>query len=262
MRLSIAGMFALSPDVRAEAGRQALALAGVPELMRARHLARLVHNLLVAGRPGEARELLGEAKAVVHASGDAAAAFTLELAEAGLGYVAGRFAASLPLVESAVRHGADANDPARHRFAQEWRGEWLAALDRLNESLEASAEGLHSAQRDRQAWAVRLLEAWRGRQLLQLGRLSDAAAVLEGPLRSRRGARRRGRPGCGRAGGVGPSGDPHRRSPAAPPSRRDRRGGHRWQYAGGPPPRRLATRAAGYGQRGPLGRAGPSLYLR
>ena len=179
VRLSIAGMFALSPDVRAEAGRQALALAGVPELMRARHLARLVHNLLVAGRPGEARELLGEAKAVVHASGDAAAAFTLELAEAGLGYVAGRFAASLPLVESAVRHGADANDPARHRFAQEWRGEWLAALDRLDESLEASAEGLHSAQRDRQGWAVRLLEAWRGRQLLQLGRLSDAAAVLE-----------------------------------------------------------------------------------
>jgi hypothetical protein len=63
VRLSIAGMFALSPDVRVEAGRRALALPGLSPQLRSRHLARLVHNLLVEGRAPEARNLLREAHA-------------------------------------------------------------------------------------------------------------------------------------------------------------------------------------------------------
>jgi DNA-binding CsgD family transcriptional regulator len=45
-----------------------------------------------------------------------------------------------------------------------------------------STEGVASAQRDRQGWALSIFETGRGRQLLQLGRLADAAAALEGQL--------------------------------------------------------------------------------
>jgi hypothetical protein len=50
VRLSIAGMFALSSDLRAEECRQALALPGLQANLRARHLALLFHNLVTAGR--------------------------------------------------------------------------------------------------------------------------------------------------------------------------------------------------------------------
>ena len=91
VRLSIAGMFAISPDVRAETGRQALALPGLPEHLRARHLAVLFHNLVTAGRVEEARAILGESGKAVQAGHDAAGRFVLELAESGLMYADGRF---------------------------------------------------------------------------------------------------------------------------------------------------------------------------
>jgi hypothetical protein len=49
VRLSIAGMFAVSPDVRVDAVRQVLALPDLPPALRARHLVCLVHNLMVGG---------------------------------------------------------------------------------------------------------------------------------------------------------------------------------------------------------------------
>ena len=49
VRISVAGMFALSPDVRAEACRRALALPGLPAPLRARHLALLFHNFVDSG---------------------------------------------------------------------------------------------------------------------------------------------------------------------------------------------------------------------
>src|SRR5882724_5933872 len=52
--LSLASMFALSPDVRADAGRRALALRDLSDSDRAQHEARLVYNLIQAGRPREA----------------------------------------------------------------------------------------------------------------------------------------------------------------------------------------------------------------
>ncbi len=55
-------------------------------------------------------------------------------------------------------------------------------VDRLDESLQMSTEAVASAQRDRQGWALRIFETGRGRQLLQMGRLADAAAALEGQL--------------------------------------------------------------------------------
>jgi DNA-binding CsgD family transcriptional regulator len=179
VRLSIAGMFAISPDVRAEACRKALALPGLAPEIRAQHLALLFHNLVTAGRLDEARAELGDAAAAVRECQDAAGRFVLELAESGLDYAGGRFAQALALVEAALRTGLGTRDDTRLHLARQWHCDVLTALDRLDESLQLSTENVAAAQRDRQGWALALYETGRGRQLLQQGRLSDAAANLE-----------------------------------------------------------------------------------
>jgi len=182
VRLSIAGMFGLSPDARADAGRQALALPGLPPTLRARHLACLVHNLTVGGRSEEARTNLPQARDAAESSGDATAMFMLDLAEGGLEVVAGRYARALELTEAAARSGSATHDYARERLTQEWRCEVMMMLDRVEASIELTADGIAAAQRDLQGWALDTFETWRGRQLWQLGRLQDAAAILEGQL--------------------------------------------------------------------------------
>jgi DNA-binding CsgD family transcriptional regulator len=172
VHLGIAGMFSISPDSRAEACRQALALPGIPANIRARHLALLFHNLVTAGR-------FDDAVAAVRACHDVAGQFVLELAESGLAYADGRFAQALELVEAALRTGLGTGDDTRLHLTRQWRCDVLTVLDRLGESLQMSTENVAAAQRDRQGWALAVYEAGRGRQLLQLGRLSDAAAVLE-----------------------------------------------------------------------------------
>jgi len=182
VRLSIAGMFALSPDVRAEECRYAIALPNLPANLRARHLAFLLHNLVTAGRIEEARDLLEEVTSAVDGCDDAAARFALELALSGLIYADGDFSAALPMVESALRTGLSTTDDTRGHLAYQWRCDVLTAVDRLDESLQISTEGIASAQRERQGWALANFETGRGRQLLQMGRLADAAAALEGQL--------------------------------------------------------------------------------
>jgi DNA-binding CsgD family transcriptional regulator len=180
VRLSIAGMFSISPDVRVDAGRQALALPDLPPGLRAQHLACVVHNLIVGGHSEEARANLAEARCAVTSSRDATALFMLDFAENGLEYVDGRFERALELTETAARSDAASHDPARECLTRAWRCEVLSVLDRLGESLELAAAGVAAAQRDRQGWGLRIFENWRGRQLLHLGRLNDAAAILEG----------------------------------------------------------------------------------
>jgi DNA-binding CsgD family transcriptional regulator len=110
---------------------------------------------------------------------DVGGQFVLELVESGLAYTDGRFTRALDLVESALRTGIDAGDDTRLHLTRWWRCEVLAIVDRLDESLQLSTELVAAAQRDRQGWALHLYETARGRQLLQVGRLADAAAVLE-----------------------------------------------------------------------------------
>lgn len=179
VRLSIAEMFRISPDVRVEAGRQALALPGLDEGIRSKHLARLVYNLQVGGRPQEARALLPEAEAAVQATGDPGAVFALGLGKGGLENVEGRFAASLAVIKTAVRVGRDAGDRARERIATQFLCGALIVLDRVDEALELALEGAASAKRDRQAWAMHMFDLWRGRELQQLGRLEDGAGLLK-----------------------------------------------------------------------------------
>ena len=182
VRLSIAGMFAISPDVRAEECREALALRGLPPHLRARHLALLFHNLVTAGRCDDARALLDEVTQVVQDGNDLNARFALELAESGLLYADGDFFQALEVVERASRTGALTSDDTRGHLTYQWRCDVLTAVDRLDESLQLSTEAVASAQRDRQGWALGIFETGRGRQLLEMGRLADAAAALEGQL--------------------------------------------------------------------------------
>src|SRR5207245_10935977 len=81
VRLSIVGMFAISPEIRIAAGRLALSLPDLPETLRARHLACLFHNLVTAGLVNEARAMLEEARAAVASADDARASFTLRVAD-------------------------------------------------------------------------------------------------------------------------------------------------------------------------------------
>jgi DNA-binding CsgD family transcriptional regulator len=180
--LTIAGMFALSPDLRIDAGRRALALEGVAPTTRARHHAALFHNFLVAGRFHEGREALDASRKAVRASDDGVAAFSLLLAESALEYANGNFLRSVELTQEAARSPAAREDPTRERLSQEMRSEALMVAERFDESLGVTDTGIADAERSRQGWALHLLETWRGRQLFQLGRLDDAAPVLEGQL--------------------------------------------------------------------------------
>ena len=179
VRLSIAGMFSISPDTRAEAGERALARPGLSATMRARHTAYLVHNYVVAGRVSEAARLLAGARGEVSASGDAIAAYALDLAECGLSYYRDHLVGALDKIDATVRNPAGRLAGPRETLAREWYSELLILNDRFDESLRWTVDNLRAAQRDRQGWAARLWEGVRGRQLVQLGRLADGAAALE-----------------------------------------------------------------------------------
>jgi DNA-binding CsgD family transcriptional regulator len=178
--LGIAGMFRVPPDARVAAGRQALALPVLPAHLRAHHLAALFHNLLVGGRAEEAKAIHAETAEAVHASGDTNSAFAFALAESVTAYVDGRYDDALKMTEQAASAGIGTTDWARDRLAQEWRCETRTVLDHVDDSLRLAADGVAAAQRDRNGWAIRIFEIWRGRQLHQLGRLDDAGAILEG----------------------------------------------------------------------------------
>ena len=180
VRLSIAGMFAISPEIRIGAGRLALSLPDLPETLRAQHLANLFHNVVTAGRIEESRAVLEEARAAVRSTDDVRASFTLQVAESALDYSDDRFGPSLNHVTSAYRDGIFAGDDQRLRLAHMWHGELLSVADRDGEAFAIAADGLAAAQRDRQGWAYQMFETWHGRMLLRAGRLSEALAVLEG----------------------------------------------------------------------------------
>jgi DNA-binding CsgD family transcriptional regulator/tetratricopeptide (TPR) repeat protein len=180
VRLSIAGMFAISPEIRISAGRLALSLPDLSQTLRARHLACLFHNLVTAGRIEEGRAALGETRAVVESVDDARASFTLRVAESALEYADDRFDASFESITSAYRDGIFAGDDQRLRLAHMWHGELLSVADRYDEALAIASDGLAAAQRDRQGWAFQMFETWHGRMLMRTGRLTEALAVLEG----------------------------------------------------------------------------------
>ena len=183
VRLSLAAMFAISADDRADNARQGLSLAGLSADTRARLWASLFHNLLVAGRLDEGLAIESEVRANVLASTDLAAQYFFQIGRSAMEYQLGRFELSLQLLGGVDPERLAGFDDPRERLTHSYRSWVLSALDRVDEAIAVAEDGLASAQRDRQNWALHVFETWKGRHLLHLGRLDEANAVLEGRFR-------------------------------------------------------------------------------
>jgi DNA-binding CsgD family transcriptional regulator len=180
VRLSLAAMFAISADDRADNARQGLSLTGLNADTRARLWASLFHNLMVGGRLDEGLAIESEVRANVDASTDLAARYFFQIGRSAMEYQLGRFEPSLRLLQGVNPERLAGFDDPRERLTHSYRSWILSALDRVDEAIAVAEDGLVSAQRDRQHWAVHVFETWKGRHLLQLGRLDEANAVLEG----------------------------------------------------------------------------------
>jgi DNA-binding CsgD family transcriptional regulator len=183
VRMSVARMCALPPDVRIEAGRAALAINDLSGAVRARHWSHLVDNVVAAGRPEVARKLLPEAETTVASSGDETAALTLDVAKSRLSYAEGEFHAALQQIDRCFA-GLRSGPETRMLGAEAWRAELLVALDQFDTARQAATDGAAAARRDRQVWAAKSWQGFRGRVLLQAGRISEAADAFDGMLTS------------------------------------------------------------------------------
>ena len=180
VRFSVASMFDLSPDLRADNARTALALPDLTADLRAWLWAALFHNLVVAGRTEEALAIEGKARGAVYSSRNQACWFAFELPESAVHYETYGFDRGFEILRTAERRGLDGQEDARQRLAHNFRSWLLAATDRYPEARHVIDEGVAAAQRDRQNWALRVFETSRGRQMLQMGQFGEAAVALEG----------------------------------------------------------------------------------
>jgi DNA-binding CsgD family transcriptional regulator len=179
VRLGIAGMWSVSPDVRVHASREALKLKGLPEQLRLAHMATLAYNLVVAGRTDEAKSALSDAVAA-GAPLDNVARFPLALSEAGLHYAGGDFAAALASFETILReqlaepHGLD------ELLTRLGRSQALLALDRDDDALQAIDGIIAESLKRGFSSFLHVAELTRAQMLLQLGRFEDLSVVLDG----------------------------------------------------------------------------------
>jgi DNA-binding CsgD family transcriptional regulator/tetratricopeptide (TPR) repeat protein len=180
VRLSVAAMYSLRADLRVDAGRTALALGQVSKPLRARLLATHVLSLVADGRLNDAREIAREAEAAVNSTADEHAKLSLEFGLLALDEAEQRYSQMLDRARAIHRLGRAAGQDAIMRAAEWLLSNALAGLGQLDEALAITRDGLASAQRDRQGWMAPRWEIWRGRLLLQTGRITDASAALEG----------------------------------------------------------------------------------
>jgi DNA-binding CsgD family transcriptional regulator len=178
VRLSVASMFDLAADTRADIARIALALPDVPSDLRSWLAGLLFHNLVVAGRTDEALDAVDELHSIVESGSAPEGRFAFELAHAGLDYQLFHFDSALRRLDAGARIGTSAD--VSKRLAAYFRCWPLLALDEFEKADAAADEGIAAATRDRQNWALHIFETWKGLQALETGRLADAATALEG----------------------------------------------------------------------------------
>jgi DNA-binding CsgD family transcriptional regulator len=179
VRLGIAGMWLVSADVRAHAGKEALKLPGLPDHLRLAHLSKLAYNLVAGGRTAEAPKAISDAVAE-GARLDRTARFPLALSEGGLRYLRGEFASALTHFETILRdelaepHGLD------ELLTRLWRASTLFALDRDEDALGTLDEIIAESLKRGFPFFLHVAEMTRGQLLLQMGRLEDASGALGG----------------------------------------------------------------------------------
>lgn len=178
VRVSLASMFVLSPDVRRENASKALLLPDLPEDLRAWLQTVMLHNLVVASRTDDALRYAGELAGGTAISASRDASFAFELARGGLDYQLFRFDAALGHLDAAAR--TETSEDSRRRLNHYFRCWVFTALDRFGEASRAADDGIEAARRDRQAWALRIFETWKGLQCLQTGPITGALGTLPG----------------------------------------------------------------------------------
>jgi DNA-binding CsgD family transcriptional regulator len=180
VRLSVATMFDICPEVRAETARAGLALPGLDTELTTWLWDSLLHSLIVAGRSDEALAIEPTAREASYASADEACWMAFELPESAIHYQLLDFDRALGAILKAERRDHGGRQDARARLVLMFHSWILDALDLYDEALEAVTRGVREAQRDRQNFALRMFEVTKGRQLLQVGNLAEAATALEG----------------------------------------------------------------------------------
>jgi DNA-binding CsgD family transcriptional regulator len=135
---------------------------GLPTDVRAVLQARLFYNDIAAGR-GTVSDSVAE------------------LVGAAARYGRDDLEAALALADEALASAAaQAQAQARGWLCRHLRSLLLIDLDRFDEAAAVIAEGIHDALRSHGARALAMFERSRARLLLQQGRLTDAAAALDG----------------------------------------------------------------------------------
>ena len=180
VRLSVATMFDICPEVRAETARAGLALPGLDSELTTWLWDSLLHSLIVAGRADEALAIEPKAREASYASADEGCWMAFELPESAIHYQLLDFDGALGAILKAERRDHGGRQDARARLVLMFHSWILDALDLYDEALEAVTRGARAAQRDRQNFALRMFEVTKGRQLLQVGNLAEAATALEG----------------------------------------------------------------------------------
>jgi DNA-binding CsgD family transcriptional regulator len=140
----------------------------------------LLHSLIVAGRTEEALAIEPKAREASYANADEGCWMAFELPESAIHYQLLDFNGALDTILKAERRDHGGRQDARARLVLMFRSWILDALDLYDEALEAVTRGARAAQRDRQNFALRMFEVTKGRQLLQVGNLVEAATALEG----------------------------------------------------------------------------------
>ena len=179
LALTVATMMSAPSKTRLEVARRALSLEGVPDGLRAVLAAVVAFNLFCVGLPAEA--LLAEARAerMAQESGSTEAAEVLALVRLIKAEINGDYGALLRLARGFRALGEAPEDQGSFRVVEAFEANALCGLDRLDEALAVISEGVRTANRDRQAWIASRWELYRGRFLVQAGRLADARAMTE-----------------------------------------------------------------------------------
>jgi DNA-binding CsgD family transcriptional regulator/tetratricopeptide (TPR) repeat protein len=179
IRLAMAGMLHVSPDLRADNARAALALPDLSPDTRALLWASLFHSLVVAMRPEEAGALLPKAQEAVKAGPENVGRFTFEVARSLLQYQLGHFQDALEIL-AVAQETVPTREDDQFRVSDLVKASILVTLDKDEDACRVIDGAIVAAQRDKQNWALRMFEIWRGRQFLRTGSMAEAAGALEG----------------------------------------------------------------------------------